>query len=48
MDFMGFVPNGKVGFFHGGDGWFLVAKVVVMVMGFFVVVVVSFLWQMWW
>ena len=35
-----------MGFFHDvGDG-FLVAEVVVM--GFFTVVMVGFLWQMWW
>ena len=43
MDFMGFVPGGRVGIFHGGGG-FLVAKVVVM--GFFMLVVVGFLWRM--
>ena len=30
VDFMGFVPGGRVGFFHGGGGGFLVADVVVM------------------
>ena len=51
VDFMGFVLGGRVGFFHsGGDGFFhsggggfLVAEVVVM--GFFVLVVVGFLFQ---
>ena len=31
VDFMGFVPGGRVGFFHGGGGGgFVVADVVVM------------------
>ena len=30
MDFMGFVPGGRVGIFHGGGGGFVVADVVVM------------------
>ena len=30
VDFMGFVPGGRVSFFHGGGGGFLVANVVVM------------------
>ena len=30
VDFMGFVPSGRVGFFHGGGGGFVVVDVVVM------------------
>ena len=47
VDYMSFVLSGRVGFFHGVGGGF--SMVEVLVMGFFiVVVVVSFLWQMWW
>ena len=46
VDFMSFVLSGRVGFFHGVGGGFSVAEV--LVMGFSVVVVVSFLWLMWW
>jgi len=46
VDFMSFVLSGRVGFFHGVGGGFSVAEV--LVMGFFMVVVVSFLWLMWW
>ena len=30
VDFMGFVLDGRVGFFHGGGGGFVMADVVVM------------------
>ena len=30
VDFMGFVPGDRVGFFHGGGGGFVVADVVVI------------------
>ena len=47
VDYMSFVLSGRVGFFHGVGGGFSMAEV--LVLGFFiVVVVVSFLWQMWW
>ena len=47
VDYMSFVLSGRVGFFHGVGGGLSMAEV--LVMGFLiVVVVVSFLWQMWW